>query len=105
MTFSDQYSYDAGTVRRVVPNNPGVYRLNYKARDGKYYVFYVGQSEDLEERLLAHLLPSESNACIREMVRTATCAFQYVVVTSKQDRDRIEATEIARFNPRCNERK
>lgn len=105
MPFSDLFPYNSGSVSRTAPNSPGVYRLSYKATDGKYYVFYVGQSEDLEERLLAHLQKSEPNACIRDMVRKATCGFRYAVVRSKRDRDNLEIAEIRRLNPSCNRRK
>ena len=103
--FSDLYPYDSDTVRRIVPVSSGVYRLCYKGIDGKFHVFYVGQSVDLEERLLAHLQPSEPNDCVRDMVRTATCRFQWIVVRSQGERDKLEASEIAHFNPRCNTRR
>jgi excinuclease UvrABC nuclease subunit len=105
MEFSELYPYDDGTVRRVAPNAPGVYRMTYLANDNKQYVFYVGQAEDLESRLLEHLQVSEPNGCIREMVRSVQCRFQFVIVRSKFDRDKLETDEIARWNPKCNKRK
>lgn len=102
MDWSDRYPYTPENVRRLVPNQPGNYRLIYAARDGNFYPFYVGQSTDLEGRLLDHLQPSEPNGCIRRHVRSSQCFFRYVVVRSQWDRDRIEREEIQNFNPECN---
>lgn len=40
----------------------GVYRLiNYSRADDKYYVYYVGQADDLNNRLSQHLSGNETN--------------------------------------------
>ncbi len=102
LTWTRLTDFDAITVRQQAPESAGVYRLCYLARDGKYYVFYVGQASNLKERLLAHLLDSEPNGCIRQTVRGGQCAFQYVVVTTSFERDRIEREQINEYDPKCN---
>lgn len=104
LTFSSLLRYDATVVRRDCPERPGVYRLCYRASDDKYYVFYVGQAGDLRDRLLDHLQDSEPNGCIRQAVRTNECAFQYVIVSSQTDRDRIEREQIREYRPKCNDK-
>jgi excinuclease UvrABC nuclease subunit len=46
----------------------GVYRLiNYSRADDKYYVYYVGQADDLNNRLSQHLPGNETNECCKKI--------------------------------------
>lgn len=83
--WSDRYSYTEANVRTHAPASGGVYRLIH--RDGtEYYVFYIGQSEDLENRLLEHLGQSELNECIRWYLRDYTCYFRFFKVSTENER-------------------
>jgi excinuclease UvrABC nuclease subunit len=99
--WSSQYAYTEGEVRRWTPAAGGVYRLMY-TRDGKLYVFYVGQSNNLEERLLGHLGAAEQNPCIRRQLSGFTCYFDFVRVSPESERRRVEGDTIRRFSPACN---
>ena len=99
--WSSRYPYDESNVRKHAPTSGGVYRLIYKKGD-KFLVFYVGQSKNLESRLLDHLAPDEPDACIRRHVRDYSCYFRWLEVSSAADRDRIEEEQIEEYNPSCN---
>ena len=99
--WSQRYAYTEENVRRYTPTSGGVYRLiNKKGED--FYVFYVGQSNNLERRLLEHLSPNESDECIKRHLRQYSCYFRYVEVASQSERDRIEQEQIQEYNPTCN---
>lgn len=80
----------------------GVYRLSYKSSDGNYYVFYVGQAEDIKERLLQHLSASEMNECIKNYLRTEDCFFRYAKITRQYLRDATERKAYGEYGPKCN---
>jgi len=78
--LSQLFRYETDSVSKKAPKEPGVYVLVYRAADGKTYVFYVGQSLDLQERLLDHLGEWEPNGCIRLYVENYDCFFRFVIV-------------------------
>lgn len=94
--WSSQYDYTESQVRRVAPISGGVYRLWSKGS-----CFYVGQSDNLERRLLEHLQPGEPDACIRRHLRSA-CLFDFCREDSAHRRDEIERSGIERLAPECN---
>lgn len=47
----------------------GVYRISKKGDDGKYYVFFVGSSENLKQKLLLHLPESETNVRLKNYLQ------------------------------------
>ena len=100
--WSSRYSYTEDNVRRYAPTSGGVYRLINKSGE-KHYVFYVGQSDNLERRLLEHLSASEPDACIRRHLRDCSCFFRFIEVASQSERDRIEKARIEEYKPSCND--
>jgi len=61
VTWSSRITYNEGNVEHNVPLKEGIYRLSNKAEG----VFYVGQSGNLQRRLLEHLSDEEKNICIK----------------------------------------
>ena len=99
--WSNRYSYTEANVQKYAPLTAGVYRLIYKRGDN-YYVFYVGQSDNLERRLLDHLRPSEPDACIKRHLREYDCFFRFIEISSLDERNRVEREQIDEYNPPCN---
>jgi excinuclease UvrABC nuclease subunit len=100
--WSERYQYNTEKdVNSYAPSKAGVYRLIYHSGD-KYYVFYVGQSENLKERLLSHLNTSEPNACIKKHLKDYTCYFRCIEVTTQEERNKIEEQQIDEYSPSCN---
>ena len=99
--WSNRYSYTEENVNKYAPLTAGVYRLIYK-KDDNYYVFYVGQSNNLERRLLEHLSSSETDICIKRHLRDYSCFFRFIEISSQDERSRIEREQIDKYNPDCN---
>ena len=99
--WSSRHPYTEANVRKYAPTSGGVYRLINKSGD-KYYVFYVGQSDNLERRLLEHLSRSEPDACIKRHLRDYDCSFRFIKISSSTERDRVEREQIQEYNPDCN---
>ncbi|HLP88193.1 MAG TPA: GIY-YIG nuclease family protein [Nostocaceae cyanobacterium] len=69
-----------------MPKLPGVYLLYNLSNNGLYYPFYVGESNNLQRRLLDHLADYES-------VRRYRCGFRYALMprSTKEMRRAAEA--------------
>jgi len=91
-------------VSKYVPTTAGVYLLWVKLKSEKWRCYYVGQSKDLDERLLAHLSPSEPNECIKDNVDNYASGFEYARVGKQKDRDGIEKFLYDHYSPECNEK-
>src|SRR4030042_818696 len=99
--WSNRYSYTEGDVEKYAPSTAGVYRLIYKNGED-YYVFYIGQSNNLARRLLEHLSSSEQDSCIKRHLREYNCFFRFSEISSSDDRDRVEREQIDEYGPSCN---
>ncbi|MFH1656944.1 MAG: hypothetical protein ABH919_00535 [bacterium] len=83
----------------------GVYRLIYYDRSkDKYYIYYVGQAEDLNDRLTQHLSGNETNECCQEHLNNYTCYFRAAAVSRQADRDGAEVALYNYYKPSCVDR-
>ena len=99
--WTDRYKYSEENVNAHIPQVGGVYRLLYHS-ENKYYVFYVGQTDNLKRRLFEHINTSEPDECIKKHIVNHSCYFRYLEVNSQPERDRIEGQQINEYNPSCN---
>ncbi len=90
-------------VRSLAPSRPGVYLLWVKLKNGKWRCYYVGQAQDLRQRLLDHLSKTEPNACIRNHIENHISGFEFAEVSTQADRDGVEKYLYDHFSPECNE--
>lgn len=96
------YSLKEENINSLDSNLAGVYRLSYKDMDGKFYVFFVGQSDDIKKSLEKHNSKEEENICILNYVSSKECSFRYSKIT---DKDVSEATlwqAYSLYQPTCN---
>ncbi len=83
----------------------GVYRLVYHdTQKDKYFVYYVGQAEDLNERLGQHLSDTETSKCCQGYLKSHTCYLRAVAISRQTDRDGAEVALYNHFEPTCVER-
>ena len=68
-------------VKYVVPENEGIYRLSNKTES----VFYVGQSDNLQRRLLGHLSDKEKNVCIKGKLEFKVY-FRFALLKAEKER-------------------
>lgn len=86
----------------LLPSFPGVYRLSYKNNDGKIYVFYVGQADNLQLRINQHLSVNEENVCIKRMLSNNTCYLRYARVNDSRVRSGAELALYRHYSHSCN---
>jgi len=100
-SFTEQAVSKVGTIS-------GVYKLAVDKDATNVRVFYVGESENLRDRLLSHLSSNESNKCIKEKLRQP-CYFSYIEVAGGRDaRRKIEQEKLNHYwgqgDAECNEK-
>jgi len=101
LEWSEVFSYTGTNVNVHAPLSAGIYRLSCQKGD-KRLVFYVGQAENLDERLRGHLSDGEPNACIRRHLRDYTCYFRFAKVARQADRDCAERALYDHYDHECN---
>lgn len=78
----------------------GVYRLmNYNRADNKYYVYYVGQADNLNNHLTQHLSGNEVNKCCQKYLDNYTCYFRATAILKQDDQDGAGVTLYNKFKP------
>ena len=100
--------YVPENVDGFAPTEGGVYRVAQSRYQGMI-TFFVGQAENLRERLQQHLLPDEPNEELRlaiELSKTgqqySECYFRCAVIANKADRDGAERALFDYFKPSAN---
>lgn len=101
--WSSFHDLNEQNIRRYVPTGAGVYLLWVKLKNGKWRCYYVGQAQNLEQRLLSHLSSAESNKCVKNNVSKYISGFEYAKVGRQSDRDGIEKFLYDHYSPECNE--
>ena len=88
-----------------VPQGPGVYALFVRTKNllKPFRVFYIGQAEELKDRLEGHLSDSEPNGVIRRKVSRKVTYFKYTPLAKALDRDKVERALILKYRPACND--
>ncbi len=102
LNWSDVLLYTGPNVNIHAPLSAGVYRLSYQNGDRRP-VFYVGQADNLYQRLREHLSDAEPNGCIVRCLRHYTCYFRFAKVARQADRDCAERALYDHYNPECND--
>ena len=104
--WEGKYSYNEEGVKYHVTKKPGIYRL-LRAQEGGYGVFYVGQTDNLQRRLLEHLSSEEKNDCIKKKLKDNTY-FRFALLEDEKDRLCAESYLYQEYDvdgngPPCNE--
>lgn len=77
--------YDSVSILLYVPKCPGVYILSRQRGRDAFYSFYVGQTDNLYQCFIEHLLTTEPNPKLRQQVKQP-CGFQYALVKKTEAR-------------------
>ena len=104
LNWTEQISLTQQGVNRI-KTIAGVYRLvYYDGGKGGYYIYYVGQAEDLNDRLSQHLPGNEKNACCQRHLSNYSCYLRAAAISQQSDRDGVEITLYNHYKPSCVER-
>lgn len=102
--WTKPYPFFEEQVKHVVPENEGIYRLSNKAEG----VFYVGQSDNLQRRLLEHLSDEEKNVCIKGKLEFQVY-FRFALLKAEKERLCAESFMYQQFKKEtgldCNDKK
>ena len=102
LTWTKLTVLDPDSISNIDDGIPGVYRLSYLNEDSHYYVFYVGQSENIKQRLSDYLSGNDDNVCIKNYIDSKKCYFRYAQVSEKEIRNAIERFIYKKYEPTCN---
>ena len=102
LEWKGYYSYNAENLDKV-PSDAGVYKISVKLKNERLKPFYVGQANDLKDRLSDHLQDYEPNDCVKKHVRDYICHFKYALVSRQSDRDGAERALYQHYKPECND--
>lgn len=93
--------FNEAEVKRVVPTLGGVYALWVNYKNGHWECYYIGQTDDLQRRLLEHLSSEEPNECIKEN-RKYKCGFHWAPISTQDERSGAEKFLFDTLKPECN---
>jgi len=94
--------YNEDTVSRNTPSRSGVYIIWLKQTSGDWKCSYVGQSQDLKTRLLAHLSTDEPNTTLKNIISRHTCGFSFAEVPQVSSLSYFERQLYDKYKPECN---
>ncbi len=96
--YTGHYAYSKASILQNAPDSIGVYYCGYIGPDGRLlYPAYIGRAKgegvSVRSRLLDH---------IRDDYWPSVTHFGYRLCATKWEAERLEAQEIAKFNPKYN---
>ncbi len=94
--------FNANEVQHEAEARPAVYRLSTKLADGELYVFYVGEADNLREKLYKHLGEDEEDSCIKKNVHYNICYLKFAYVADPEKRKGVFKFVYDKFKPECN---
>ena len=104
LTWNGYFKYTSDSVSKNVPENAGVYKISVSQQDGTLKVHYVGQSENLQERLKEHLeISNEQNKYLAKHISKYSCSYKFALVSKQEDRDAAERALYMHYKPECND--
>ena len=91
-----------------VPKRKAVYAIFAKSKDTGEPINcrYVGQTDNLHERTVAHFSKSEPNICLREFMqsnKTKILDYELMPNSTEDERKAKENSWIEKHNPECSE--
>jgi len=85
-----------------IPAQAGVYRLAYyDEKKDKYFVYFVGQAENLYEAIQKHFPEREINPCCQKYLKSHLCFARAAIVPESEVRDGVEVALFQHFMPPC----
>ena len=93
---------DYTSIKAYVPVSAGIYLFYVKLKDETWRCYYVGQADNLEQRLLDHISSNEQNECIKNHVSNHVNGYRCAKIGRQGDRDGVERFLYDHFKPECN---
>lgn len=97
------YKLTKENVDRYISVAAGIYRIAIELKNDNVKPVYVGQSNDLEERILQYVNKDTSNECLLKHLENHIPYFKVAEVSAQKDRDAGERALFDKYNPECND--
>ncbi len=102
ITWSIFQRLNIENASKSVTNQAGIYLLWVQLKTEKWKCYYVGQAENLQERLLDHCSQDEQNDCIKNNVQNYVSGYEYAKVSRQAERDGIQKYLYDNLKHECN---
>ncbi len=96
MPYKERY------IKNKVPAIPGIYILYVQLENEKWDCFYVGNTENLHESMMAHL-DEKNNPGIGENIKDYVCGFEYAPLDDAEERISACKYLFDKLKPECME--
>ena len=103
LTWTKLNPFNKESIDSLSDDIAGIYRLSYESDDGKFYVFYVDQCENLKKKLLEYLEGKKIDICISNYLLKKKCFFRYEKVAEEDIRRAAKKQMYKKYEPICNE--
>lgn len=97
------YKLAKSNIDSYVPVNAGIYRIGIGLKNGDIKVIYVGQTENLEDRMFQYFNQDTDNKCLLGHLKEHVCYFKVAKVEIQADRDAGERALYDKYKPDCND--
>ncbi len=105
VTWSAAFPFqEEQNVKDNAPADKGIYLLLVQLINDKWRCIYVGQSTNIQSRLLEHLSNDENNKNFKGQSSKYICGFKYCLVEQQEARNGIEKFLYNYFKPEYNDK-
>lgn len=95
--------YTESNVKKYITKSAGVYKIAVVKNNGELRVDYVGQSINLEERMLQHLSRNEENNELKNALEKFIYKINVAEVSTQASRDAVERSLYDHYEPQFND--
>lgn len=104
IVWQGYFNLTDGVIKRNAYSTAGVYKIAVLQSDGTLAVRYVGQTENITNRMLEHLNDDGSkNKCLAGKIAKFDCRFCFGELSRKDERDAAERALYDHYRPECND--
>lgn len=93
-----QHTLDPGRLRRILPDEPGVYQF----KDTSGHVIYVGKAKNLKKRVLSYFKAFDDLANKTALMMKKASGLDYLITSTEKEAFILESNLIKKFMPRYN---
>ena len=94
-------SFEEDKIKENTPESPGIYLFWVKLTKGEWKCFFVGETSNLQKRILSHTKPTEKRICISDRIKDKNCGYEFAIVEENSHREGIMTYLYDYYKPEC----
>jgi len=94
-------SFEEDKIKENTPESPGIYLFWVKLTKGEWKCFFIGETSNLQKRILSHTKPSEKRICISDRIKDKNCGYEFAILENSSHRDGIMSYLCDYYKPEC----